>query len=369
MIPVNEPLLTNDEKDKLIACIETGWISFEGPFVREFEKSFSEYNHREYGIAVSSGSAALDVAVAALQLEKEDEVIIPSFTIISCVSAVVRSGATPVLVDADPLTWNMDVNQLENLITARTKAIMAVHTYGLPVDMDKLQKIANTHKLKIIEDAAEAIGQTYKNKLCGSFGDISIFSFYPNKHITTGEGGMILTDDLLLAERCRKLRNLYFGDTKRYVHEELGWNYRMTNMQAGLGLAQLEKLDQSLKRKREIGNYYTELLSDIPGIQLPLPETSYAENIYWVFGLLLKEEIPFDAEWIIQKLRSLDIGSRAFFYPMHLQPVFNKMRLFYKEKYPVSEFLSRRGLYLPSGLTLTNKQIKEVSDALHKILA
>ena len=244
-IPVNTPLLSGNELKYLTECIETGWISSEGPFISEFEKKFSTYVQRKYGIAVSNGSAALDIAVKALHIGKDDEVIMPAFTIISPAQSVVKEGGIPVLVDSDPLTWNMDATQVEAKITAKTKAIIVVHIYGLPVDMDPILALCKKYKLKLIEDAAEMHGQTYKGKMCGSFGDISIFSFYPNKQITTGEGGMIVCDDEAIAERCKKLRNLAFEpNERRFVHHELGWNYRMTNLQAALGLAQLEKMEK-----------------------------------------------------------------------------------------------------------------------------
>ncbi|MEB3119665.1 MAG: DegT/DnrJ/EryC1/StrS family aminotransferase, partial [Snowella sp.] len=266
-IPVNEPLLNGNEKKYLNQCIDTGWISSEGPFVKQFEEQMAARVGRKYGIAVCNGSVALDVAVAALDIGKGDEVIMPTFTIISCAAAVIRAGATPVLVDCDRDTWNMDVNQIEGKITPRTKAIMVVHIYGLPVDMYPILALAEKYGLQIIEDAAEMHGQTYHDQLCGSFGTISTFSFYPNKHITTGEGGMIVTDNQLLAERCLSLRNLCFQPQQRFVHYELGWNCRMTNLQAALGIAQLERLDEFVARKRNIGKQYTDLLSDLSCLQ------------------------------------------------------------------------------------------------------
>jgi perosamine synthetase len=278
-IPVNEPLLDGNEKKYLLECIETGWISSEGAFVNQFEEQFAAKVGRKYGVAVSNGTAALDLAVVALKIGKGDEVILPTFTIISCAAAIVRSGAVPVVVDCDPITWNMDVSQIETKITSKTKAIMIVHIYGLPVDLDPLLAIAHKYGLKIIEDAAEMHGQTYKDLPCGSFGDISTFSFYPNKHITTGEGGMLVTDNAQIAEHCRSLRNLCFQPQKRFVHEELGWNFRMTNLQAAIGVAQLERIDEFVVRKRAMGGKYTELLANIPGLQLPLAKTEYANNI------------------------------------------------------------------------------------------
>lgn len=368
MIPVNQPLLDGNEKRYLFECIETGWISSEGPFVAEFEKKLSMRVNRRHGVAVCNGSAALEASVAAMNLAPGDEVILPAFTIISCIAPILRAGAKPVLVDSDPITWNMDVVQLQARITARTKAIMAVHIYGLPVDMDPILDLAGRKGLKVIEDAAEMHGQTYKGRPCGSFGDISTFSFYPNKHITTGEGGMIVTDEDFLAAECRGLRNLCFQPEKRFVHNRLGWNFRMTNLQAAVGLAQLERLDEFVARKRHMGRRYTKLLSGIPGLELPLARTDYAENIYWVYGLVLKDEVPFDAAKAMRRLKDLGIGTRPFFWPMHLQPVFQESGLFSGESYPVSERLARRGFYVPSGLALTDSQMDHVAEALHQVM-
>ena len=252
-IPVNEPLLDGNEKKYLSECIDTGWISSDGPFVKRFEDEFAFKMGRKYGIAVTNGTSAIDTAVHALQIGKGDEVIVPAFTIISCILQIVRSGAKPVLVDADPFTWNMNVNKIQEKITKKTKAIMVVHIYGLPVDMDPVIKICKKNNLKLIEDSAEQIGQTYNNKPCGSFGDISIVSFYPNKHITTGEGGMILTDNDSIAKRCKELRNLCFQPKKRFIHKKLGWNFRMSNLQAAVGVAQLEQLERFIKKKDGLG--------------------------------------------------------------------------------------------------------------------
>jgi perosamine synthetase len=367
-IPVNEPLLNGNEEKYLVECIRTGWISSEGPFIKQFEEQFAARVGRKYGVAVSNGSVALDAAVVALGLGPGDEVILPTFTIISCAAAVVRAGAVPVVVDCDPATWNMDVAQIEARISPRTKALMVVHIFGLPVDMEPLLALANKHGLKVIEDAAEMHGQTYKGKPCGSFGDISTFSFYPNKHITTGEGGMIVTDDLALAERCRSLRNLCFKPEQRFVHDELGWNFRMTNLQAALGVAQLERLDEFVGIKRRTGARYTGLLTGTPGIQLPLAHTDYADNIYWVFGMVLDDSVPFDAKEAMNRLGKLGIGTRPFFWPMHEQPVFRKMGLFAGESYPVAERIARRGFYIPSGMALTSEQLERSAAAVKEIL-
>lgn len=366
-IPVNTPLLGGNELKYLTECIETGWISSEGPFITKFEEQFSQYIGCSHSIAVSNGSAALDIAVKALNIGPGDEVIMPTFTIISPAQSVVTAGALPVLVDSDPLTWNMDVTQIEAKITTRTKAILVVHIYGLPVDIDPIIELAKKYKLKIIEDAAEMHGQTYKGKMCGSFGDISIFSFYPNKHITTGEGGMLLTNSRELADRCKKLRNLCFEpDGPRFVHHEIGWNYRMTNLQAALGVAQLEQLEGFIIKKREIGANYQQGLSFLQekGYQLPLAKTDFSKNIYWIFGLIAPTLA--EKENIIAHLTKNKIGTRPFFWCMHEQPVFQKMGLFKNENYPVAERLARNGFYLPSGLGLTIDELTAITTCIHE---
>jgi|TARA_Y100000310_G_scaffold344180_1_gene455565 perosamine synthetase len=367
-IPVNEPLLEGNEEKYLVECIRTGWISSEGPFVKLFEERFAEYVGRKHAITVTNGTAALDAATEALGIGPGDEVIVPTFTIISCLGQICRCGAKPVLVDSDPLTWSMDVDQVESRITTRTKAIMLVHIYGLPVDIDPILTLAGKYDLKVIEDAAEAHGQTYKGEPCGSFGDISTFSFYPNKHVTTGEGGMIVCDDDDLAESCRSLRNLCFQPKQRFVHERLGWNLRMTNMQAAIGLAQLEQLDKFVSSKRRMGARYTELLADVEGLQLPLPSTAYADNNYWVYGLVVGDTLHISATEAMRKLAEKGVGSRPFFYPMHHQPVFQDMGLFESESYPVAERLGRDGFYLPSGLALRDDQIERTVSVLREIL-
>lgn len=368
MIPVNEPLLNGNEKNYLIECIDTGWISSEGPFIQRFEEQFAERVGRKHAIAVANGSMALDAAVAALDLSVGDEVLMPSFTIISCASAIVRAGAVPVAVDADPVTWNIDVTKIESCITNRTKALMVVHIYGLPCDMQPILSFAQKYGLRIIEDAAEMHGQTYEGRPCGSFGDLSTFSFYPNKHITTGEGGMIVTDSDALAERCRSLRNLCFIPERRFVHEELGWNMRMTNLQAALGVAQLERLSLFVEKKHAMGALYTELLSGAKGLQLPLSHTAYAKNIYWVYGIVLDDSLGFDAKEAMRRLAVAGVGTRPFFWPMHEQPVLKRMGYFTNAHCPVAERIARRGFYIPSGLAITEKQIREVAEIVLEVI-
>lgn len=368
MIPVNIPLLAGNEAKYLTECIETGWISSEGPFVRRFEEAFAAKVDRRHGIACANGSGALDIAVAAAGIKAGDEVIMPAFTIISPAASIVRAGGVPVLVDSDLATWNMDVDQIESKITSKTKAILVVHLYGLPADMDPILDIARRHSLTVIEDAAEMHGQSYRGKPCGSFGMISTFSFYPNKHITCGEGGMVVTDDESIAQRCRSLRNLCFQPERRFVHEELGWNYRMTNMQAAVGLAQLERLDDHVQRKRQIGRQYHALLAGVDGIQLPLQSTDDAENIYWVFGIVCERSFGLSAADVMNRLAEAKIGTRPFFWPMHRQPVFQRLGLFSNESYPNAEELGRQGFYLPSGLGTTDQQVQQVAETLRSIL-
>jgi perosamine synthetase len=367
LIPVNTPKLDGNEKKYLSECIDTNWISSEGPFVHKFEQKFAEMVNRKFAISVSNGTSAIDIAVESLGIGLGDEVILPSFTIISCIGQIVRSGATPVLVDSDPLTFNMDINQIEKKISPKTKAIMVVHIYGLPVDIDPILNLAAKYNLKIIEDAAEMIGQTYKGSPCGSFGDISTFSFYPNKHITTGEGGMVVTNNSELAEDIKSLRNLCFDNNKRFVHHRLGWNYRMSNLQAAIGFAQLESLDLFVKRKREIGMMYMDLLSDVDNLQLPVVSTSYADNIFWVFSLVLKREKQ-SASHVIKKLSESGVQCRPFFYPMNKQPILKEMGFFNDTTYPVAEKIYDKGFYIPSGIGLLNSEIEIVAQKVKEAL-
>ena len=366
-IPVNEPLIGKKEKDFVLECLNSGWISSEGNYVKEFENKFSDLINKNYGIACSSGTAALEIALAALNLKPGDEVIMPTFTIISCASAIIKSGATPVVVDCDPLTFNSKPEDIIAAYTEKTVAIMIVHIYGLPVDLESIIDFAKKKKIFIIEDAAELIGAKYKGQPCGSFGDISTFSFYSNKHITTGEGGMLATNNIDIAERCKSFRNLCFQNEKRFIHEEIGWNYRMTNLQAALGLAQIDDLEERILKKKWIGKSYDNLIDDSLNIIKPIPYLSYAENIYWVYGIVLDSKLG-KAKKIMEILKQEGIGTRPFFYPIHKQPALQKLGFFKKVKLPVSEKLYEQGFYLPSGLTLTYEKIKKISNVLNRIL-
>ena len=369
MIPVNEPIFLGNEKKYLNECIDSGWISSDGPFVGLFEQKLANYFNRKYAVTVSNGTIAVDLAIESLGLQRGDEVIMPSFTIISCIGSILRNGLVPVFVDQERDTWNMNTSSIEKRINKRTKAIMIVHIYGLPVDVNPILKLSKDYNLKIIEDAAEVIGQTYYEKKCGSFGDISTLSFYPNKHITTGEGGMILTDDETLFERVKSLKNLCFLENRRFYHTDLGYNARMSNLQAAVGLAQFENIENHIKRKREIGHMYIDGLKKIKNIRLPLVRTEFAENIFWVFGIVLEGKNQKKYAKIIDQLKKKGIGTRPFFWPLHLQPVLKKYSIDCSNiSLPICEDLGSYGFYIPSGLKLSNSQADFVIKALNEIL-
>lgn len=367
MIPVCEPLINKKEFEYVKECLETGWISSQGKFIEEFEDKWAEYCGMKYGIAVSNGSVALQVAIGCLDLKHDDEIIIPTFTIISCATAVIYNKAKPVLVDSEPLTFTINTEQIEGKITKNTKAIMPVHIYGHPCNMDPIYKLARKYDLIIIEDAAEAHGAEYKGEKCGGLGDISCFSFYANKIITTGEGGMVLTNSDDYAEKARSLRNLCFQKNKRFYHEELGYNFRLTNIQAAIGVAQLERISELVDKKRWIGHTYNEKLKDINGLTLPV-EREWAKNVYWMYSIVLDKDIEIDAEEFAKRMHELGVGTRPFFLGMHEQPVFREMGLFKDEHYPVAERIAKQGLYLPSGLTLSESDIDFVVSAVKKAL-
>jgi perosamine synthetase len=376
MLPVNEPLVGEKEIEYVLDCLRTGWISSSGKYLEAFEQAWADYCGKRFGIAVSNGTTALQVAVACLDLQPGDEVILPTFTIISCAQAVTYNGGVPILVDSEPKTWCMDVSQVEAKITRRTRAILPVHIYGHPVDMDPLLSLAKQYGLTIIEDAAEAHGAEYLSgrdtpiatwHRCGNLGDISVFSFYANKLVTTGEGGMVLTDDPDVAEKARSLRNLCFRRERRFYHTELGHNFRLTNMQAAIGLAQVERMPDTIAKKRWIGKTYTKCLKHIHSIQLPVEEP-WARQVYWMYGLVLDESTGMDAAEFAGLLHGEGIETRPFFLGMHEQPVFQEMGLFKGERYPVSEHIARQGLYLPSGLTLTQEQIDRVCTSVKRLL-
>ena len=368
-IPVNVPKVFKEEKIFVKDCLDTNWISSEGSYVKKFESKFANYNNRKFGIAVSSGTAALEIALKAFNLKTKDEVIIPTFSIISTALCVIKLGLKPILVDSDLSDWNMLVNQVLKKINKKTKAIIITHIYGFPVDMSQILRIAKKKNIKIIEDSAEMIGQKYKNRMCGSFGDASTFSFYANKHITTGEGGMILTNDKKFYKKCMSLRNLCFGlKTNRFNHDDIGWNYRLTNVQAAIGCGQLKNISWIINRKREIGKRYTKLLKKNTKIYIQPLNNNFSKNIYWVFGILIKPNTKIKRNYVMEKLLQNKIQTRPFFYPMHKQAIFKKMKIFNKnEKYPNSEYLCKNGFYLPSGVGIKNFEIDYICRILNNI--
>ncbi len=362
-IPVYEPVVATNQFKYVQECIRANWISSQGKYVKEFEKGFARFCNVRYGVAVTNGTAALHLALVSLGIKAGDEVIMPTFTMAATAFAVFYTGAKPVLVDADEETFNINPAKIENKITKKTKAIIAVHMYGHPCEMDSIIKIAKKYRLFLVEDAAEAHGAEYKGKKVGSFGDAGCFSFYANKIITTGEGGMIVTNNSILAKKARQLRNMAFGEGRnKFVHTDIGFNYRMTNIQAAIGLAQLEKIKKIIEMKRKNAEIYNNHLKNIPGLKIPV-EKEWAKNVYWMYSISV-DKIPRDD--LINKLAQKGIETRPFFTPMHLQPIFQKIGLFKNENYPICEKLSRRGLYLPSGSNLSKKKIIYICEILKK---
>ncbi len=367
MIPVCEPTLRGNEKKYVTQCVETNWIGSSGDFIEKFEGMFSKACKAKYGVACSNGTTALHLALASLGIGKGDEVIVPDFTIIALANSVLYTGATPVFVDSEMKTWNIDASRIEEKITGRTKAIIAMHTYGCPADMDEIRRIADRHKLKVIEDAAEAHFAIYKGRPTGSLGDAGCFSFYANKIITTGEGGMVVTNDEAIAKKARLLRNHAFTEP-RFVHHEVGFNYRMTNIQAAIGVAQMERAAELLEGRRSNAPRYEAELKGVRGITLP-PECPYGTNVYWMYGILIdKDRFGIGKDEVIRELKLRGIETRPFFFPMHMQPVYrNNPDIDCSGKYPVAEQLYEQGLYLPSSSHLSDEQIKEISAALKSL--
>ena len=367
-IPVCEPVIGERERAYVRDCLDSNWISAGGKYTRAFEESFSRYCEAAHGVACINGTAAIHLALAALDIGAGDEVIVPSFTLIVGATMVALTGARAVLVDVDPQTWCLDASRLEAAVTPRTKAILAVHMYGHPCDMDPILAIARRHGIAVIEDAAEAHGAEYKGRRVGALGDIGTFSFYANKIIATGEGGMLVTNDGDLAARARLLCNQAFEEP-RFVHRFMGFNYRLPDLQAAIGLGQCEEIAEKVRRKREIASWYTDLLRDEPDLTLP-PEAPWARSVYWMYGLVLGEGFAASRDRVMRRLLEEGIETRAFFHPLHQQPLFvnaNDPRFpDTKGDFAVSERLGARGLYLPSGLGLTYEQVKHVAAALRE---
>ena len=364
MIPVCEPKLGEKELENVIDCIKTNWISSKGKYITEFEEKFSKYCGTKYGIATSNGTTALHLALATAGIKPGDEVIIPDFTMIATANSVTYTGAKLVLVDSEPEYWNIDPNKIGEKITPRTKAIMVMHTYGHPCDMDSILDITKAHNLLVIEDAAEAHGAEYKGERTGGLGDMGCFSFYANKIITTGEGGMVVTNNEEFAERARMLRDQAFEKEKRFWHRQLGFNYRLTNLQAAVGVAQFEYIDKFVETRRRNAMYYNSLLEKVEGITLP-PEAKWAKNVYWMYLILIEKNFGLSRDDLMVRLKKKGVDSRRAFYPIHAQPLYTEQ--FIGQKFPVADQLSDKGVYLPSGNTLTKEQIDQVVETLISI--
>ena len=363
-IPVCEPDLEGNELKYITDCVKSTWISSLGLYVNKFEKSFSSFCNVKFGIACTSGTSALHLALAAIGLRPGEEVILPTFTMIATANAVTYAGATPVFIDANPNTWNIDVDKIEEKINNKTRAIIVVHTYGYPADMDKVIAIAKKHRLFVIEDAAEAHGAEYKGKKVGSLGDIACFSFYGNKIITTGEGGMLLTNNEKIARIVRILCDHGFSKKRHFWHQYIGFNYRMTNLQAAIGLAQVERVDKFIKNRIEHAQLYKFFLEKIKGIILP-PDTRDRKNVFWMYSILISDDFKINRNQLRIQLASEGIETRTFFIPMHLQPVYYKK--YYLGKFPVSEDLCRKGVCLPSGAMLKKNHIKLIASLIKNI--
>lgn len=364
-IPVCEPWLDGNELAYATDALRSGWISSSGEYLRRFEEGFAAYCGVRHGVGVTSGTTALHLALAACGIGAGDEVIIPDFTMIATAFAVCYTGALPVFVDAEPVTWNMDVARVEAKLTPRTKAILAVHIYGHPTDMDPLRELAATRGIRLLEDAAEAHGSLYRGRKCGSLSDIATFSFYANKVITTGEGGMVVTSDDALADAARRKRNLGFPTSgpRTYRHEEIGFNYRMNNVQAAIGLAQLEKIEQYVAARRANAARYDALLAGVGTIARPA-ELPWARNTYWMYGVVLEDGAPVGRDELMRRLAADGIETRPFFVPMHLQPALRQYGADCGGDYPVATRLGERGLYLPSGSNLPAAQLEYVCERL-----
>ena len=368
MIPVCEPTLKGNELKYVSDCVKSGWVSSYGKYIKKFEDKFSNYCRTSHGVSCSSGTAAIHLAVEAMGIGEGDEIIIPTFTMIGACNAVIYAGARPVLVDSEMETWNINADKIEEKITKNTKAIMVMHTYGHPVDMDKVKKISNKYSIPIIEDAAEAHGAEYKGKRTGNLGDIACFSFYANKIITSGEGGMVVTNNEKWADNTKSLRNHFFGEP-RFLHKRIGYNYRLTNLQAAIGLAQLERIDYYVNCRRKNAKIYSTLLKGVDGLRTP-PEAKWAKNVYWMYGLLVKSEFGIVMPDLREKLRKNGIDTRTFFIGMHKQPAYRGNNRRFPDisgKYPISDTLEETGFYLPSSSHLKKEEIIKITNGIKSI--
>lgn len=365
-IPVMEPSLAGNEPRYILECLNTNWISSQGPFVKRFEADFAQYTGVQHALAVSSGTAALHLALAALGIGPGDEVIVPDLTFAASANAVLYVGATPVLADVTRETWTLDPDEVARLITPRTRAVMPVHLYGQPTEMTSISEIAEKHGIYIVEDVAEALGSTYDGQQVGTFGDAAAFSFFGNKIMTTGEGGMVTFREPLFADRARRLRDHGMDPEKRYWHPEVGFNYRLTNLQAAIGTAQLEQLDSFIERKVALGATYRRYLSDISCLYLPT-ERENVRNTYWLFSVVLdKSSCEVTRDDLASQLLASGIETRPFFFPLHVMPPY--LGLGRGRRFPITEELAKQGLSLPSAVTLGRAEIEHVAGCIRHAL-
>lgn len=365
-IPVSQPIISKEAKKNVNRALNSGWVSSAGEFVNKFEKEFAKFIGTEHGVTVTSGTAALHIALLAAGIGSGDEVIVPAFTMAATWLAVLYVGAKPVFVDCELETFNIDTELIEKKITKKTRAIIPVHIFGHSADMDPILKLAKKYNLVVIEDAAEAHGARYKGRKCGSMGNINCFSFYGNKIITTGEGGMIVTNNKKLADRARRFKDLCHTNNKRFIHDDIGYNYRMTNLQAALGCGQLKNINKYIDKKIKIARLYEKGLSSVDGIILPKTK-SYAENVYWMYAILVdKKKFGLDKNVLRNKLKEKGIDTRDLFYPPTDQPILKNI-ISKNEQFPNTEKISKTGLHLPSGLALTEKQVQKVISSIKEI--
>lgn len=362
-IPVAEPNLMGNEEKYVLDCLKSTWISSKGEYIDRFERSMARYLGVEHTIATSSGTTALHLILLALGIGPGDQVIVPTLTYVACANTITYVGAEPIFVDATEYDWNMDTGLIDDLITDRTKAIMAVHLYGALADIGTLKDICAKHGLYLIEDAAEAIGAEYMNLKAGSLGDLAAFSFFGNKTITTGEGGLIATNNTSMADQIRSLRNQGQSSASRYWHDVVGYNYRMTNMQAAIGLAQVENIHFLTDQKRRIASYYQKYLQH-SDIKHPVQRHD-TKHGYWMYSILLEGRLSHARDQIMKKLIEKGIETRPFFYPMHLLPMFSTN---HPNTFPISENISKRGLNMPSSTTLGERDIAYICQVLIETL-
>jgi perosamine synthetase len=362
-IPVFEPEVGEEEAEAVLAAVRRGEISGSfGESIPAFEQKFAAYVGAKHGVAVTSGTTALQLAVAAAGIGPGDEVLVSASTNIATALAAYHNGAVPVPVDSEDETWNLDLDLVEELVTGRTKAIIPVHLFGHPVDMDRLLGLAERHDLVVIEDCAESHGATVRGRMTGALGDMGCFSFYANKIITTGEGGMVTTNDDDLAERLRLLRNLAF-QRPRFLHEHAGHNFRMTGYQAAMGLVQMDRIEFILEQKRRVAQTYNRLFEDVTGIATPV-ELQWARNVFWMYGIVVTEDFPLTRDELIAYLGDREIESRTFFCPMNLQPFLRRQDGFREMACPVAERLWERGMYIPCSIDLGDDTLAEIVDTI-----